>query len=69
MELAYKLKESHIELIKLLKQTNLCNSGGDAKYVVDQGVVRRNGSIEMRKRCKLFKGDVVEFMDKRITVV
>lgn len=69
MEHHYKLKkEEHIELTKLLKLTNICQSGGEAKHVVDQGVVRRNGEVEMRKRCKLVKGDIIEFLNNKIYV-
>ena len=69
MEYTFKLKkEEYIELVKLLKVTNICGSGGEAKHVVDQGTVKRNGEIEMRKRCKLVKGDIVEFLDKKVLI-
>lgn len=69
MELHYKLKrEEYIELTKLLKVTNICSSGGEAKHVIDQGIVRRNGEIEMRKRCKLVKGDIIEFLNNKIAI-
>ena len=65
----FKLGESeYIELIKLLKVTNICGSGGEAKYIVDEGEVKRNGEIESRKRAKLRTGDKVEVFDQVIII-
>ena len=50
----------YIELIKLLKATGLCDTGGAAKIEVDEGVVTVDGAVEIRKRCKIRKGQVVE---------
>ena len=50
----------YIELIKLLKATGLCDTGGAAKIAVDEGVVTVDGVVESRKRCKIRKGQVVE---------
>jgi ribosome-associated protein len=49
------------ELYKILKFENMVNSGGEAKYVISEGMVRVNGEIETRKRKKIFSGDVIEF--------
>ena len=50
----------YIELIKLLKATGICDSGGSAKIAVDEGSVKVDGLVESRKRCKIRKGQVVE---------
>jgi len=55
------LNSEYIELDKLLKRENLAASGGEAKYLVSQGVVQVNGEIETRKRRKLYAGDVVTY--------
>ncbi len=40
----FKLEGSeYIELIKLLKVTNISSSGGEAKHIVDEGEVKLNG--------------------------
>lgn len=57
----FSLSDEYIELIRLLKHLNWVESGGMAKMVVDDGLVRVNGEVEHRKRRKLRKGDVVEF--------
>lgn len=61
-------ESGYIELIKLLKVTNMCMSGGEAKQFVDDGIVKLNGQIESRKRAKIRKGDKVEIFDKTIVV-
>ena len=58
-----------IELYKLLKLENVVASGGEAKYVIAEGLVRVNGEIETRKRKKIYAGDVVAFGDLNFTVL
>jgi ribosome-associated protein len=57
----FKLEDGYIELIKLLKVTGLCSSGGMAKVVTSEGRVKVDGVVELRKRCKIKKGQTVEF--------
>jgi ribosome-associated protein len=53
--------QEYIELNNLLKVMGLCDTGGMAKAAVAEGRVKVNGSVELRKRCKLRKGDRIEF--------
>ncbi len=69
METEFELKGEYIELIKLLKVTGLCESGGQAKAVVSDEMVKVNGNTELRKKCKIRKGQKVEFEGHKITVV
>ncbi len=55
----FDLKEEYIELYKLLKVLDLVNTGGQAKMIVADGYVKRNGEIETRKRAKIVSGDVL----------
>lgn len=57
-----------IELNNLLKVTGLCDSGGRAKTVVADGLVRVDGQVETRKRCKIRTGQMVEFEEQLIQV-
>ena len=50
----------YIELIKLLKAAGICDTGGAAKIAVDEGAVKVDGAVEIRKRCKIRRGQVVE---------
>lgn len=65
----FKLESEYIELIKLLKLTGICESGGMAKQVVADGEVKYNGEVDYRKRLKLRKGDVVEVFGEEIKIV
>jgi ribosome-associated protein len=61
MSTKFRLENEYIELIKLLKVTGLCGSGGMAKVVTGEGCVKVDGVVELRKRCKIRKGQTVEF--------
>lgn len=66
----FRLENSeYIELHSLLKVMQLCESGGSAKMVIAGGSVRVDGVVELRKRCKIRKGQVVEFEGRRVLVV
>jgi ribosome-associated protein len=58
-----------IELNNLLKVMGLCDSGGIAKTVIAEGRVRVNGNVELRKRCKVRKGQLVEFEGHKIILL
>jgi len=55
------IRKEPVELYKILKFEGLVASGGEAKMVIDQGMVSINRSVEMRKRRKMIAGDVIEF--------
>ena len=55
----FTLTEEYIELIRLLKITRIAESGGQAKLMVDNGDVWRNGIQEYRKRAKICGGKVL----------
>jgi ribosome-associated protein len=57
-----------IELNDLLKVLGLCDTGGMAKAAIAEGLVRVNDLVELRRRCKLRKGDKVEFEGHEIIV-
>jgi ribosome-associated protein len=58
----------YIELDKLLKRENLAASGGEARYLISQGLVQVNGVVETRKRKKLYAGDVATYNGVAIQV-
>jgi len=55
-----KIKKVPVELYKILKFENLASSGGEAKFMIVDGFVKVNGSIETRKRKKIYPGDIIE---------
>jgi len=50
-----------IELYKVLKIADAVSGGGEAKYAITEGYVAVNGEVEVRKRRKLYDGDLIEF--------
>lgn len=65
----FELKEEYIELINLLKYLRLAESGGHAKMMVDEGMVKRNGETEYRRRAKIRIGETLEVEGKSIRIV
>jgi len=59
----------YIELHNLLKVIGLVHSGGLAKTLISEGLVKVDGAVELRKRCKIHVGKIVEFEKEKIKVV
>lgn len=66
--MTFEVTQEYIELIKLLKITSVVSSGGEAKMVVEEGMVTVNGDTEYRKRAKLRTGDIISFNGHTITL-
>lgn len=60
----YALMDEYIELYKLIKFLDLVDSGAEAKQLVANGYVVRNGEVELRKRAKIIKGDILNIGDE-----
>lgn len=58
-----------IELHKLLKVTGISLSGGEAKVIIAEGLVTVDGHVELRKRCKILPGQIVQCNGTSIAVV
>jgi ribosome-associated protein len=65
----YTLQNDFIELYKLLKLLDLVDTGGQAKLLIEEKHVVRNGECETRKRAKIIRGDVLKIGDVLISVV
>ena len=63
-DIKFQLKTDYIDLLQLLKATSIVMSGGEAKLLVDDGLISVNGELESRRRRKLRVGDVVVFDDQ-----
>lgn len=50
-----------IKLDSLLKFAALVGTGGEAKYVISEGMVKVNGEVCTMRGKKLYPGDKVEF--------
>ena len=63
-----KLRDEYIKLGQALKACNLVESGVDAKFVIQDGLVKVNGQVEVQRGKKLVAGDVVEFDGETIKI-
>lgn len=64
-----RIKDEFIKLGQLLKLAGLCDSGLDAKLVIQDGLVKLNGKTELQRGKKIYSGDIVEFEHQQIRVV
>ena len=58
------INKEPVELFKILKFEGIVGSGGEAKMVISEGLVKVNGEVETRKRKKIVSDDTIEFMDE-----
>jgi len=68
MEIEYELTDDYIELNNLLKLVGICDTGGQAKLYISEGIVSVDGLIETRKKCKIRRGQVVQVDTQRIVI-
>lgn len=63
-----KLRDEFIKLGQALKAAGLVESGVDAKYVIQDGLVKVNGATETQRGKKLHAGDVIEFDGQTVKI-
>lgn len=64
-----KLRDDYIKLGQAIKAANLVGSGVEAKFVIQDGLVKVNGQVELQRGKKLVDGDIVEFEGYTIKIV
>ena len=55
------IETEHIKLDSLLKLSGLCETGGEAKIVINEGLVSVNGEVCPMRGKKIRPGDRVSF--------
>jgi ribosome-associated protein len=65
----FVLNRESVQLNQLLKLAGVCDSGGAGKALVAGGGVSVDGSVELRKTCKIRAGQLVRAGDVQIRVV
>lgn len=63
-----RIKDDFIKLGQALKLAGLVESGVDAKFVIQDGLVKVNGAVEVQRGKKLVSGDIVSFNGKEFKV-
>ncbi|MDP2140008.1 MAG: RNA-binding S4 domain-containing protein [Gammaproteobacteria bacterium] len=64
-----KINKEPVELYKILKFEGIADSGGEAKAMIDAGLVMVNGQVEMRKRNKIVSGTIIEVAGHQFKIV
>ena len=60
-EVVIKLKDEFIKLDTLLKLSGACETGGQAKLIVQEGKVTLNGEICTMRGKKIYPGDMIQY--------
>lgn len=68
MKETVKITGEMIRLCDLLKFSALCQTGGEAKIVIMEGLVQVNGEVCTMKGKKIRPGDIVCYQGKEIGV-
>ena len=58
----------YIKLDSLLKLAALVGTGGEAKYVIAEGMVNVNGEVCTQRGKKLYPGDSVSFAGNELEI-
>ena len=63
-----QINEEYIKLDSLMKFSGLCATGGEAKYLIQNGKVLLNGEVCTQRGKKIRPGDRVTYQDKTVEV-
>ena len=63
-----KLRDEYIYLGQALKAANLVEDGVEAKLVIQDGLVKVNNEVDIRRGRKLYDGDVVSFDGQELRI-
>lgn len=58
-----------IKLDQFLKLVDIASTGGHAKFLIQEGLVKVNGEIETRRGKKLRSNDIVEVEGNKIKIL
>lgn len=64
----YRIRDEFIKLGQALKLAGVVEDGVEAKFAIQDGLVRVNGEVEERRGRKVYEGDVISFNGDEIKV-
>ena len=67
--LELKLRDDYIKLGQALKASGLVGSGVDAKFVIQDGLVKVNGETQLQRGKKLYEGDTVTYKGETVQII
>lgn len=63
-----KLNSEYIKLDQFLKMAGIIQTGGEAKFYLEENIVLVNGVEERRRGRKLYPGDIVNVEGRKLIV-
>lgn len=69
IEINIREQDEFIKLGQALKKAGLVGSGVDAKLVIQDGLVRVNGEVELQRGKKLHGGEIVSYNGETVKIV
>lgn len=66
--ISVKIESEFIKLEQFLKFASIAQTGGMAKELIKESMVKVNDEVETRRSKKLYPGDVVEFEGEKYVV-
>ncbi|MBR1731294.1 MAG: RNA-binding S4 domain-containing protein [Ruminococcus sp.] len=64
-----KVEGEFIKLQDLLKYSGLCQTGGHAKMVIQNGEIKVNGEVCTMRGKKMRTGDIAEYENEQVKVI
>jgi ribosome-associated protein len=64
-----KIKSEFIKLDQFLKYVAIASTGGEAKILISDGLVKVNGNIELQRGKKLRKNDLIEVNKEKYVII
>ena len=64
-----RIDTEYIKLDQFLKLINICQSGGEAKFIIKSGNVKVNNELVYERKKKIRKGDKVSIEGDNVYIV
>ena len=64
-----KIRDEFIKLGQALKLAGVVEDGVEAKFVIQDGLVKVNGEVDERRGRKVYEGDVISFNGQDLKVI
>ena len=68
LEIQIRETDEFIKLGQALKKAGLVESGVDAKFVIQDGLVKVNGETELQRGKKIHDGDLISYNGETVKV-
>lgn len=62
------IRDDFIKLGQAIKLAGMVGSGVDAKFVIQDGLVKVNGEVETQRGKKLHEGDIITYNGESIQI-